>query len=479
MHKVHGVALIRVRRTTLSSLAELFSLSSRDSEVSNTCAIPHPPGYPFPGNILSLDVPTHGYHGLAQKYASIYQLNLLGRKVIFVSSYTLVNELSDDSRFQKSVGGALKETRNLIHDGIFTAFDGESSWITAHRLLIPVFGTYFTCNACAGYARGHEGNMRPDDMQMGWPGMPTESIIDPNDDLTRVALDTIALCSMSYRLDSFASPPFVQTMVDFLREYGKHQPDVEKMSKIAHSISQRARMSDNSIIDNLLTFLIAALTSEFGFLAEVPALGTMSILGDQPAQLGDLTRMEYLHAVIRESKRLQPTAAIRAVYPLKNTVIGDGKYFIVKDTPIALQIWDLHRDVSVLGLDNSNPSGCLRETLNRCRPMHGNLYEISFGFGMRSCIGRAFAWQEVRISYQEMCIVLSSIVQRFDLALANPLYELQITQAITIKPKGFRGGVRIGGTANFQFSQPPFVNLRYCLIPCRKYRRKCFSSSSG
>ncbi|KAJ3908354.1 hypothetical protein F5879DRAFT_357259 [Lentinula edodes] len=77
---------------------------------------------------------------------------------------------------------------------------------------------------------------------------------------------------------------------------------------------------------------------------------------------------------------------------------------------------------------------------------------------MRSCIGRAFAWQEVRISYQEvrisyqrnllltdttqMCIVLSSIVQRFDLALANPLYELQITQAITIKPKGFRGGVR-------------------------------------
>lgn len=50
------------------------------------------------------EVPTHGYHGLAQKYASIYQLNLLGRKVIFVSSYTLVNELSDDSRFQKSVG---------------------------------------------------------------------------------------------------------------------------------------------------------------------------------------------------------------------------------------------------------------------------------------------------------------------------------------------------------------------------------------
>ncbi|KAF8829822.1 hypothetical protein HHX47_DHR2000229 [Lentinula edodes] len=154
---------------------------------------------------------------------------------------------------------------------------------------------------------------------------------------------------------------------------------------------------------------------------------THSILGDQPAQLGDLTRMEYLHAVIRESKRLQPTAAIRAVYPLKNTVIGDGKYFIVKDTPIALQIWDLHRDVSVLGLD--------AEEFKPERMLKGNFESLP------------------------MCIVLSSIVQRFDLALANPLYELQITQAITIKPKGFRGGVRIGGTANFQFSQPPFVNL--------------------
>ncbi|KAJ3908355.1 hypothetical protein F5879DRAFT_357271 [Lentinula edodes] len=110
------------------------------------------------------------------------------------------------------------------------AFDGESSWITAHRLLIPVFGVM--------RVRDMLEDMREicDQMICKWDGP-----------------DTIALCSMSYRLDSFASPPFVQTMVDFLRECndranrpwiiqmfinitdGKHQPDVEKMSKIAHS----------------------------------------------------------------------------------------------------------------------------------------------------------------------------------------------------------------------------------------------------
>ncbi|KAJ4501140.1 hypothetical protein C8R41DRAFT_738384, partial [Lentinula lateritia] len=73
------------------------------------------------------------------------------------------------------------------------------------------------------------------------------------------SLDTIALCSMSYRLNSFASdskPPFVQIMVYFLHECndranrpwitqmftnitgGKHQTDTDKMRKTAHPILQ-------------------------------------------------------------------------------------------------------------------------------------------------------------------------------------------------------------------------------------------------
>ncbi len=67
------------------------------------------------------ELPTRGFHNLSQQYGEIYQLNLvgklvysnsgsssrikiLGRVVVFASSYALVNELSDDTRFRKSVG---------------------------------------------------------------------------------------------------------------------------------------------------------------------------------------------------------------------------------------------------------------------------------------------------------------------------------------------------------------------------------------
>lgn len=52
-------------------------------------------------------------------------------------------------------------------------------------------------------------------------------------------------------------------------------------------------------------------------------------------------------AVLRETLRLQPTAAIRVVYPLEDTVVGRGKYFVKAGQAIALQIWDSHRDPSV------------------------------------------------------------------------------------------------------------------------------------
>lgn len=49
--------------------------------------------------------------------------------------------------------------------------------------------------------------------------------------------------------------------------------------------------------------------------------------------------------------RLQPTAAIRVVYPLEDTTLGRGKYFVKAGQPIALQIWDSHRDTNVWGND--------------------------------------------------------------------------------------------------------------------------------
>lgn len=93
------------------------------------------------------------------------------------------------------------------------------------------------------------------------------------------------------------------------------------------------------------------------------------VIGDQPAELGDLSKMPYLNgrssscfvvpilglipypAVLRETMRLQPTAAIRVVYPLEDTVLSKGKYFVKAGASIALQVWDSHRDTQVWGED--------------------------------------------------------------------------------------------------------------------------------
>ena len=46
--------------------------------------------------------------------------SFLGRRVVVISSYNLLNEVCDDKRFPKHVSGAVKEICNIVHDGLFT-----------------------------------------------------------------------------------------------------------------------------------------------------------------------------------------------------------------------------------------------------------------------------------------------------------------------------------------------------------------------
>lgn len=58
-----------------------------------------------------------------------------------------------------------------------------------------------------------------------------------------------------------------------------------------------------------------------------------------------------------------------------------------------------------------------------------------FGNGMRACIGRGFA-------EQEMVMNIALVLQRFQLELADPNYELKLKSSLTIKPLDFKMKVR-------------------------------------
>lgn len=74
-----------------------------------------------------------------------------------MSTQALVNETCDEKRFRKSINKTLEvrlrphptaepaadtsqNIRNGVHDGLFTAREGEENWGIAHRVLMPAFG---------------------------------------------------------------------------------------------------------------------------------------------------------------------------------------------------------------------------------------------------------------------------------------------------------------------------------------------------
>lgn len=133
----------------------------------NQIPIPGPRGVPILGNVYDIEkeVPLNSLELLADSYGMlqylsipciwvcmyravelickgpIYRLTILGSTRVIVTSQELAEEVCDEERFTKAVVAGLKEIRNGVHDGLFTAnYPGEENWAVAHRVLVPAFG---------------------------------------------------------------------------------------------------------------------------------------------------------------------------------------------------------------------------------------------------------------------------------------------------------------------------------------------------
>jgi len=262
--------------------------------------IPQPPALPFIGNVMDID-PQNGLLSLAHlsdKYGEIFKLSFFGTERYFISSVELLNEVCDEKRFCKSVSGALEEVRHGVGDGLFTAYPGEHNWEVAHRTLVPAFGPIGI------HDMFDEMYDIATQLVAKWARMGSEERINVTDDFTRLTLDSIALCAMDKRFNSFYHEelhPFVNAMVDFLVESGrrprrtrlermwntepqkKFERDIATMRAVAQEVIEyrRAnpsekkdllnallfgkdpktgeRLTDESIMNNMITFLIAGM----------------------------------------------------------------------------------------------------------------------------------------------------------------------------------------------------------------------------
>ena len=461
------------------------------SEANPLHPIPCPPRARLVGNMFSLRAasPVQDMIKMAKELGPIFWLDMMGKPIVVVSGADLVDELSDETRFDKTVRGALRRIRAFAGDGLFTAYTEEPNWSKAHNILLPNFSQ----RAMQGY---HP--MMSDVAEQlveKWARLNSEDEIDVTHDMTCLALDTIGLAGFDYRFNSFyreRNHPFVDAMVraldttmrtrglpfeDIIRKGRdiKLKSDIRYMNKVVDRIikERRAnpdankgksdllsymlagvdkksgeRLDDLQIRYQTITFLIAGHETTSGLLSfaiyymmQNPSIMAKAvvevdrILGDDISvtpTFAQVTQLDYISRVLKEALRLWPTAPAYAVAPHKDTELIGGKYEIRKAYQTVVLIPALHRDRAVWGerTEAFDPENHTREAEAK-RPV--NAYK-PFGNGQRACIGRQFAMQE-------SALVLGMILQRFEL-IDHKRYALQVKETLSVKPDEFKIRVR-------------------------------------
>jgi unspecific monooxygenase len=127
--------------------------------------------------------------------------------------------------------------------------------------------------------------------------------------------------------------------------------------------------------------------------------------------------------------RLWPTAPGYLRVARKDTVLG-GRYRIKRGQWVLVVLPLVQRDPRVwpdperFDPDRFAP-GQMKSRAHAYKP---------FGTGQRACIGRQFALHEA-------VLTLALILHRYDLT-AEDGYKLKISESITLKPRGFRLGLK-------------------------------------
>ncbi|MCC9021992.1 bifunctional cytochrome P450/NADPH--P450 reductase [Bacillus nakamurai] len=447
--------------------------------MKETSPIPQPKTFGPLGNLplLDKDRPTLSLIKLAEEQGPIFQLHTPAGTIIVVSGHELVAEVCDESRFDKSIEGALEKVRAFAGDGLFTSWTHEPNWRKAHNILMPTFSQRAM--------KEYHFMMTDIAVQLiqKWARLNPDEVVDVPADMTRLTLDTIGLCGFNYRFNSYyreTPHPFINSMVraldeamhqmqrlDFqdklmIRTKRQFHHDIQNMFSLVDSIiAERksnghqdekdllARMlnvedpetgeklDDENIRYQIITFLIAGHETTSGllsfaiyFLIKNPDTLKKAyeevdrVLTDPVPSYKQVLELTYIRMILNEALRLWPTAPAFSLYPKEDTVIG-GKYPISTKDRISVLIPQLHRDKDAWG---DNAEEFYPERFEHPDQVPHHAYK-PFGNGQRACIGMQFALHEATL-------VLGMILQQFTF-IDHTDYELDIKQTLTLKPGDF------------------------------------------
>src|SRR6266576_2148916 len=401
--------------------------------------IPHPPKKPVVGNMLSLDpnAPVQHMTRMARELGPIFWLDMMGAPLVVVSGHDLVDELSDEKRFDKAVKGSLRRVRAVAGDGLFTAHTNEPNWSKAHNILLQPFGNRAMQSYHVSMVDVAESLVRSLETIMLTRGLPLEG-----------------LWLRNRNRDLASDVAFMNKMVDEIvaerRKNAEAAADKKDMLGAMMTGVDRAtgeQLDDVNIRYQINTFLIAGHETTSGLLSctlyallKHPEVLRKAyeevdrVLGpdiDAKPTYQQVTQLTYITQILKEALRLWPPAPAYGIAPLQDETIG-GKYKLRKNTFVTVLVMALHRDPSVWGPnpDAFDPENFSREA-EAARPV--NAWK-PFGNGQRACIGRGFAMHEAALA-------IGMILQRFKLQDTHR-YQMHLKETLTIKPDGFKIKVR-------------------------------------
>ncbi len=472
--------------------------------------IPQPPGVPLLGNIFDVD-PNNTWWSLktlAEKYGEwaildidrrcgcgsgrqadhdrpgvgeIFQIKVLGHRLVFVASAALAEELCDEKRFRKFVGGPIVEIRYTVHDSLFSAFAHEESWGVAHRLIAP--------QLAPGAIASHFEELLQctDDLVAKWRGLDPENRVRPLDDLQRLNIEATALTLFGKKINGLSGPahPVIQAMEDATSEAMKrpnrpkllnwlvHGGKLKKATKTlrefgAELVKHRQQnpsdrqdllwtlmnakdpetgkaLTESQVIDEIVTMPIGSSTAPCAiatgifFLLQNPDTIARAreeidaVAGDGSLTQEHIPQLHYLAGVVRETLRLSCAAPGFNIEPIPKpgdespVLLGGGKYQIAHNQAMIIVLAGVNRDPAVFD----------EPLAFRPERMVGEAFEQLptgvkkwFGNGKRECIGKHWAWEF-------LVVVLASLIREVDFEAVDPSYQLKQDGWFNIRPVDF------------------------------------------
>ncbi|CCC14922.1 hypothetical protein SMACR_07680 [Sordaria macrospora] len=453
--------------------------------------IPRPPGIPVLGNLFDI-TPANTWWSLktlAEKYGEIFQVKILGKTIVFVASAALAEELCDEQRFQKYVGGPIVEIRATVHDSLFTAFHHEQSWGIHHRIIAPLL----TPQVVSTYT--DDINLCATEVIQKWASLGNNNnVLEPLVDLNLLNLEATSLTLFSRKLDCIQAGghPVIQAMEDAVSEaiMRPTRPGLvnwllysSKFKKATNTLRTWAAdtvkyrqenptdkqdmlwafmnakdpetgkgLSESEVLDEIVTMPIGsatapcAITATIYYLLQNPEVVTKAreeldrVIGTGPLKDEHLSELKYIEGITRETLRLSCAAPGFNIEPVPRQNKADkspillqgGKYQVAHDQKLIIVLAGVNRDPAVF----EDPLAFKPER------MMGEEFENLpkgvkkwFGNGKRECIGKEWAKNFLKI-------VTARLIHEVDFEVADEGYEFVQDGWFQIRPVGFRVRVK-------------------------------------